>query len=133
MKDLQKRIHNVVASIVLSSAMRQLKNEFMVCIRGYLNANKKDTDLLIRAEHAARKSMEAVLMERDSTFVCPCCGAQLDSGSFDKGNGGDQNRDSEGFEYQNWSAVCQSCGKTVYQAYRYIGTYTEEEYKNIMR
>ena len=61
--DIQRKIHNIVASIVLAEPMRQLRNEFMMGIRGYLCPNDHDRELLIRAEHAAREAMERTLLE----------------------------------------------------------------------
>ena len=61
--DNKDKIHNIVNSIVLLEPMTQLRNEFMVSIRGYLRMDKHDAQLMARAEKAARKAIEDVLLE----------------------------------------------------------------------
>ena len=55
------KIHNIVASAVLAPAMRHIKNEFMVSIRGYLRPKPEDDELFVRCERAAREAIEAEL------------------------------------------------------------------------
>ena len=52
------KIHNIVASTVLAPAMRHIKNEFMICIRGYLRPKPEDEALFARCERAAREAIE---------------------------------------------------------------------------
>ena len=126
---MSKTFHNIAACIDLSKAMRQLKNEFMVSVRGYLRTNTKDDDLFRKTEHAIRQTIEVQISERGSKLICPDCKCQ--SLDFDAGNGGDQEKDVEGNEYQVYSAVCKGCGKTVYLVAKYIGILNEHEYKNL--
>lgn len=128
----QKIIREIAQSVGGSIAQDIItKSDFMPIIRGYLRPSRQDTELATRAEKAAAQAVEDVLMERPYG-ICPHCGDQLDSKAFDKGNGGDQDDAPDGGHYQNWSAVCPSCRQTSYAAYRFMGTYTEEEYKNIV-
>lgn len=120
-----KTIHNIVASTVLADAMRHIRNEFMVRIRGYLRMNDKDSQLFMKAEHSARQALEVAISERANKCVCPHCGSEeID---FDAGNGGDQFKDKDGNEYQTYSGVCRGCGKTVYLTAKYMGVLAEEE------
>jgi len=122
-------IHNIVASTILAQAMRHIRDEFMVQIRGYLRMNEKDSQLFIKAEHSARQALEVAISERAGKCVCPHCGSkEID---FDAGNGGDQFEDKDGNMYQDYSAVCTNCGKTVHLVAKYFGILTEEEYNNL--
>ena len=60
---MQKRIHNIVASIVLAEPMRRLKNEFMIGVRGYLRSTPEDDEVIRKAERAAREAIEKVILE----------------------------------------------------------------------
>ena len=61
--ETRKRIHNIVASAILAEAMRHIRNEFMLTVRGYLRPRPEDSDLFARAERAARQAIEKVLLE----------------------------------------------------------------------
>ena len=124
-------IHKVVSSASLSGAMRRIRNEFMPFVRGYLVPQEKDHALFQRTEHAARQAMEIILSERATRPRCPYCGKVINSQGYDAGNGGDQFEDKDGNEYQGWSAVCPSCGKTVHLVAKYFGILTEDEYQNL--
>ena len=126
-----KTIHRVVSSVSLSDAMRRIRNEFMPYVRGYLVPQEKDNTLFQRTEHAARQAMEITLSERASRPHCPYCGKVINSSGYDAGNGGDQFKDKDGNEYQDWSAVCPSCGESVHLVAKYFGILTEEEYRNL--
>lgn len=104
----------------------------MISVRGYLRPRDKDDALFMRTEHAARQAMEVTLSERwEKANCCPCCGNKLESMAYDEGNGGDQFEDKDGNEYQDWSAMCPNCGKTVHLVAKYMGVLTEEEYQNL--
>ena len=59
----RRAIHNIVASTELSPAMRHIRDEYMVSVRGYLRPSNADEELFVKAEHAARKALEDVLLE----------------------------------------------------------------------
>ena len=127
---MKTKLHNIVSSIVLADAMRKLKNEFMISIRGYLRPSDEDDNLFIRAEHAARDAMEVTLMERDHKYNCPYCKSEnLD---FSAGNGGDEKNNSEGVSHLFYTAICKDCGKKAYQAYRYLGILTEGQFNSLL-
>lgn len=58
-----KVIHNIVTSTVLADAMRHIRYEFMVSVRGRLKSKESDSELIHQAEKAARRAMERVLLE----------------------------------------------------------------------
>lgn len=122
---MSRIIHNIVASTVLASAMRYIKKEFMVGVRGYLRVTEQDDDLFIRCEHAMRDAAEAVLSERDcSRYICPHCGSIAKIRSCDNL---EQRMNRDGVEHMVYSGKCETCGNTFYAVYRYMGTLTEEE------
>lgn len=59
-KDLKRKIHNIVASIILADGIRHLKFEYQI-LKGYMRPSDKDTAIIAKAEKAARKAMEDVL------------------------------------------------------------------------
>lgn len=60
--DTKKKIHNIIASMVLAPEMRKAKNEFMIGVRGYLRTKPEDDELFIKAEKAARAAIEKTLL-----------------------------------------------------------------------
>lgn len=59
----KRRIHNIVESAIIAEAMRHIRNEYMLTVRGYLRLKPEDSDLFARAEKAARQAIEKVLLE----------------------------------------------------------------------
>ena len=62
-----KKIHNIVASTSFADAMRHIRFEFMVSIRGYMKGDDKDDELFQKAEKEARNAIEHVLLEEHGT------------------------------------------------------------------
>lgn len=128
---MSKKLHNIAASIILADAMRTIRNEFLVSIRGYLRPDDKDQQLITRTEHAMRQAIETQLSERTDTYRCPDCGS--DELDFDAGNGGDQVKDRDGNQYQIYSATCRGCGRTVYLTAKYIGILNQKEFDGLRK
>ncbi len=63
MTEIEKKIHNIVASTILAPAMRHIKEDFMIGVRGYLRTSKQDDELFRKVENAAREAMERTLLE----------------------------------------------------------------------
>lgn len=59
----KKKIHNIVAAAILAQPMRQIKQDFVLGVRGYRYPLENDDELIIKAEKAARSAMEQVLIE----------------------------------------------------------------------
>lgn len=62
----RQQIHNIAASIILAEPMRQIRDEVMVGIRGYLRPSEEDSRLFVLIEKKMRESIEVVLA---STFL----------------------------------------------------------------
>lgn len=122
---MSKTINNIVESTILAPAMRHIKNEFMVLVRGYLRTREEDEKLFTRCEHAMREAAKAVLSERDhSRYICPHCGTIANIKSCDNV---EIRTDRDGVEHMVYRGKCETCDDDFYAAYRYMGTLTEEE------
>lgn len=55
------KIHNIVAAAVLAPAMRSIKNDFMMQVRGHMRPTQEDDELFARCERAAREAIEREL------------------------------------------------------------------------
>ena len=64
----KKKIHNIVAAAILAQPMRQIKQDFILGVRGYRYPLENDDELIIKAEQAARSAMEQVLLEAPNPF-----------------------------------------------------------------
>ena len=62
-----KKIHNIVAPTSFDDAMRRIRFEFMLSIRGYMKGDDKDEQLIQKAEKEARLAIENVLLEEFDT------------------------------------------------------------------
>ncbi len=122
-----KKIHNIIASTILSDAIRHIRFEYLTMVRGYLRPKDKDQKLFVKMEHAARQSMEVVLSERDMANRCPHCQKEINPNSGSFLSQGKLFHDKDGNLYQDVPFKCPHCGEIVHLVTKTIGVYRSDE------